>query len=78
MRIAEVRPQSQCRLFIVADDGRAGNFDVTPYLDDEAFKPLRNPDEFAKVANGGYFIAWDCGADLSADTLEARWELSGE
>jgi uncharacterized protein with HEPN domain len=22
--------------------------------------------------NGGYFVEWACGADLSADTIEAR------
>jgi len=27
-----------------------------------------------QVLNGGYFIEWDCGADLSADTIEARWQ----
>ncbi len=37
-------------------------------LDYEAFEKLRNPDEFMKVRNGGYFIEWECGADLSADT----------
>ncbi|MFH0728984.1 MAG: hypothetical protein V2B19_21930 [Pseudomonadota bacterium] len=26
--------------------------------------------------NGGYFIEWDCGADLSADTIEARWQMN--
>ncbi len=23
----------------------------------------------------GYFVEWDCGADLSADTIEARWQV---
>jgi hypothetical protein len=31
--------------------------------------------EFQKVSNGGYFVEWDSGADLSADTIEARWQL---
>ena len=44
----------------------------------EAFEKLRNPDEFLKVLNGGYFIEWECGADLSADTIEARWEVARE
>jgi len=26
-----------------------------------------------KVINGGYFTEWECGADLSADTIEAQW-----
>jgi hypothetical protein len=73
MRIAELRAQPHWSLAIVADDGRVGRFDVSPYLEDEAFAPLTDPDEFAKVINGGYFVEWDCGADLSADTIEAQW-----
>jgi Protein of unknown function (DUF2442) len=76
MRIAELHPQPDCLLSVVADDGRVGSFDVTPYLEYEAFEELRNPDEFMKVRNSGYFIEWECGADLSADTIEARWEVA--
>ena len=50
---------------------------LAPYLQDEAFEALQNQSEFAKVINGGYFIEWDCGADLSADTIEARWRTVG-
>jgi hypothetical protein len=75
MKIKEVRPQSNWVLFVVADDGRVGTFDVSPYLKYEAFEPLRNPDEFAKVSGGGYFVEWQCGADLSADTIEAHWHV---
>jgi Protein of unknown function (DUF2442) len=78
MRIAELHPQPNWVLSIVADDGRVGYFDVTSYLNYEAFEKLRNPDEFLKVLNGGYFIEWECGADLSADTIEARWEVARE
>ena len=77
MRIAELHPQPNWVLSIVADDGRVGYFDVTSYLNYEAFEKLRNPDEFLKVVNGGYFIEWECGADLSVDTIEARWEVVG-
>jgi hypothetical protein len=75
MRIKKVRPQANWVLSIVADDGRVGNFDVSPYLEYEAFEDLRNAAEFMKVSNGGYFIEWDCGADLSADTIEAHWRV---
>ncbi len=75
MRIAELHPKPDWLLSVVADDGRVGSFDVTPYLECEAFEELRNPDEFMKVRNGGYFIEWECGADLSADTIEARWQV---
>jgi hypothetical protein len=38
------------------------------------FKPLNEPGQYHQVRNGGYFIEWPCGADLSADTIEARLE----
>ena len=75
MRIANALPQPNYILTIVADDGRVGQFDVGPYLKYEAFDDLRRPGEFAKVINGGYFVEWACGADLSADTIEARWRV---
>ncbi len=78
MRITEIKPQANWVLSIVADDGRIGQFDVRPYLEFEAFEELREPGEFSKISNGGYFVEWDCGADLSADTIEAQWQLVGE
>lgn len=77
MRIVEVQAQPNWVLSIVADDGRVGRLDVSPYLQYEAFEALREQSEFEKVVNGGYFVEWDCGADLPADTIEARWEVVG-
>lgn len=77
MRIAELCPQANWVLSVVTDDGRMGSLDVSLYLDDEAFEALRDEGEFRKVINGGYFVEWDCGADLSADTIEARWQVVG-
>jgi len=51
MRITELSPQPNLVLSIVADDGRIGNFDVSPYLEYEAFAPLRDYSEFQKVYN---------------------------
>lgn len=78
MRIVELEAQANWVLSIVADDGRVGRFDVSPYLQYEAFEALRDESEFKKVINGGYFVEWDCGADLSADTIEARWQVVGK
>lgn len=78
MRIAELAPQPNWVLSIVADDGCSGTFDVSPYLEYEAFEDLRDYREFRKVFNGGYFVEWDCGADLSADTIEARWQADNK
>ncbi len=78
MRIAEIQIQPDFALNIIADDGRMGRFDVSPYFQYEAFERLRDPSEFEKIFNGGYFVEWDCGADLSADTIEARWHVIKE
>jgi hypothetical protein len=72
MNIAEVIPKDNFRLYIKYEDGREGLFDVKPYLDSEAFESLKDKSEFERVYNGKYFVEWDCGADLSADTIEAR------
>lgn len=72
MRISEVKPDKNYTLKIITEDGITGVFDVSPYLGLEAFIELRNQDAFRKVMNGKYFIEWDCGADLSADTIEAH------
>ena len=74
MKIAEVAPQRDGTLHVVADDGRSGTFDVRPYMRSEAFSSLKDWSEFSQVRNGAYYIEWRCGADLSADTIEARWE----
>ena len=72
MRITEVKPAKNYTLQIVTDNGDTGIFDVNPYLELEAFIELKNQNIFQKVRNGGYFVEWDCGADLSADTIEAH------
>jgi hypothetical protein len=76
MRIAKISPKPNWVVYIIADDGRTDNFDVKPYLAHEAFEALQDHIEFLKIFNGGYFVEWDCGADLSADTIEARWKIS--
>jgi hypothetical protein len=72
MRIVDVVPMEDSVLFIEAEDGITGLFDVKPYLSSEVFAPLHDYTEFAAVHNGVYFLEWACGADLSADTIEAR------
>ena len=51
---------------------------MRPYLGDEAFEGPHDPDEFQKMVNGGYFVEWNCGADLSVATIEARSQVAGE
>jgi len=72
MIISEIVPMDDHVLFVQAEDGASGLFDVKPFLPAEAFEALREHAEFVSVRNGGYFIEWPCGADLSADTVEAH------
>jgi len=76
MRILEVKPDKNYTLKIITEDGTTGIFDVSPYLELEAFTELRNQNAFLKIMNGGYFVEWDCGADLSADTIEAHLKIT--
>jgi hypothetical protein len=69
MKIEEVVPQSDWSLIILTDEGRKGIFDVKPYLSFEVFELLQEINEFMKISNGKYFVEWDNGADLSADTI---------
>jgi hypothetical protein len=73
MRIARVEPMPDLTLMDV--EGKAGRFDVRPYLAFEVFEKLHDPAEFSKVSNGGYYVEWECGTDLSADTIEAKMTL---
>ena len=72
MRITQVTPEAGHRLNVTFDDGQRGLFDVTPYLECDAFRPLKKFAEFRHIRNGGYYVEWACGADLSADTLAAH------
>lgn len=72
MTIAEATPNSDHTIRIVTTDGIIGIFDVKPYLEYEAFRSLINLPEFMKISNGGFFLEWECGAGLSADTIEAK------
>jgi hypothetical protein len=75
MNITDLKAGTDWELIITAEDGRVGSFDVSPFLTGPVFQPLHARAEFLKVSNRGYFIEWACGADLSADTIEARWQV---
>ena len=72
MNIVKVAPKEHYQLLVRAENGLTGVFDVSAYLAAKAFLPLREKENFSKVTSGGYFIAWNSGADLSADKIEAK------
>ena len=76
MIIQNIIPKDNYILHITDENNQSGLFDVTPYLHSEVFSQLKEQDNFKRIYNGKYYIEWDCGADLSADTIEAKWEKS--
>ena len=78
MNIVEVAAKDNYVLYVKTEDGKGGLFDVRPYLESEVFAPLKDRREFERVHNGGYFVEWDCGADLSADMIRTRWMAIAE
>lgn len=72
MKIISVTTENDFKLKVSFDTGLSGTFDVKPYLQYEAFEALKEPEAFTKIFNGKYYIEWDCGADLSIDTIEAH------
>ncbi|MGH8538244.1 MAG: DUF2442 domain-containing protein [Gammaproteobacteria bacterium] len=78
MNIIEVVPKDNYVLYIKTENGKTGLFDVKPYLESEAFAPLKDRSEFERIYNGRYFVEWDCGADFSGDTIQARWKVTSE
>ena len=74
MIIKHIIPKDNYILYITDENNQSGFFDVAPYLKSEVFNQLKEQDNFKKIYNGKYYIEWDCGADLSADTIEAKWQ----
>lgn len=73
MNILDVFAIDNFVLCVTSDDGAVGLVDIRPFLHSEAFAPLKDGDQSQRVQSGGYFVEWECGADLSADTIEAQW-----
>jgi Protein of unknown function (DUF2442) len=59
-------------LKVLFADGSRRIYDLKPLLETEAFKELKDINLFFQVRNGGYFVEWPTGADLSADTLHGE------
>lgn len=76
MRLTEIITKEDCTLRIKTDNGKTGLFDVKSYLESEDFAPLKDKGKFARIRNGGNYIEWECGADLSLDTIEAKWRVT--
>jgi hypothetical protein len=69
LTITHIEASRDWILDVTFADGSRRIFDVKPLLESEAFEELKDIGLFLQVRNGGYFVEWPTGADLSADTL---------
>ena len=65
----DVQPLEQYRLLITFDNNEQRIFDVTPYLSDSFFAPLRNVAVFNTVKINPLTVEWAGGIDLCPDEL---------
>jgi len=64
-----VTPLERYRLLITFDNNEQRVFDVTPYLCDSFFSPLKNMALFNTVRINPLTVEWACGIDICPDEL---------
>lgn len=64
-----VKPLKDNRLLLTFDNSEQRIFDVTPYLNDDFFAPLRNAAVFKTVRINPITVEWDGGIDICPDEL---------
>lgn len=69
LKVKKVQANNDFTLSVELSDGRAGIFDVKPYLDKGVFTQLRDKDYFKQVKPFFCGIIWPNEQDLSADTI---------
>lgn len=67
-----VKPLSDYRIYVEVEDGRAGIFDLKPYLDHGVFKELRDLAYFNQVGIVFGAVTWPNQQDIAPETLLAE------
>jgi len=65
----DVKPLEKYCLLITFDNNEKRIFNVTPYLNDSFFTPLRNPAIFQSVRINPLTVEWAGGIDICPDEL---------
>ena len=69
-RIVSVNVGQEYTLYVLFDDGKSGEVDLSARLFGLVFEPLRDPLLFAQVRVDEYgAVCWPNGADLAPDAL---------
>ncbi len=68
-RVTAVRALDDHTLLVTFANGESKRFDMRPYFDYPAFRRLRDPGFFRKVAAAEGTASWPGGIDFDPDTL---------
>ena len=69
IKVIEAKANEDFSLDLKFNDGKLKRFDITPYLDYEVFKPLKNVDYFKQIKVAFGTVQWIDEQDISPDTL---------
>jgi Protein of unknown function (DUF2442) len=69
IKIESLKASPDWKVFYTLSNGEERSSDLKNFLQFDVFRELSEPKEFMKIHNGGYFVEWDAGCDLSLDTL---------
>jgi hypothetical protein len=80
VKVAEVEPLGGHRLRLTFSDGRAGEHDFGPFIDEggEMVEPLRDPTFFARVFVEMGVPTWPNGFDMDSIKLHIDMAAAGE
>lgn len=64
-----VTPLDSYIIHVEFENGKQGNFDLTPYLDHGVFRMLNNVEYFKQVGIVFGAVTWPDGQDIAPETL---------
>jgi hypothetical protein len=67
--IMKAKALNDHKMMLIFKNGEQKIFDMKPYLNYPAFKPLEDQSEFNQFDIVDGTVEWKCGADLSQDTF---------
>ena len=69
--IVSAKARAPATLALQWSDGTKAEIDLSDALRRKAYRPLRDPAEFARARVGewGHSVAWPCGLELGAEAL---------
>jgi hypothetical protein len=70
IKVLSVEPLENYKLRLILSDGRKGVFDVSPYLDMEVFRELKDSRYFRRAYIEYGTVMWPHKQDIAPDTIE--------